>query len=54
MNIHKNARLTPHGRAEVVRQVVTLGCSARRVAREAAVSRTTVLKWSAGRAPASR
>jgi transposase InsO family protein len=44
MNIHKNARLTPHGRAEVIRQV-GLGRSARRVAREAAVSDTTVLKW---------
>jgi hypothetical protein len=29
MNIHKNARLTPHGRAEVVRQVLELGRSAR-------------------------
>jgi transposase InsO family protein len=45
MNIHKNARLTPHGRAEVVRQVVVLGRPARRVARDAAVSGTTVLKW---------
>ena len=25
MNIHKNARLTPHGRAEVVRQVLEVG-----------------------------
>ena len=31
MTIHKNARLTPHGRAEVVREVVGLGRSARRV-----------------------
>ena len=45
MNIHKNARLTPHGRAEVIRQVVTLGRSARRVGRDAAVSATTVRKW---------
>ena len=45
MNIHKNARLTPHGRAEVIRQVVVLGRSARRVGRDAAVSSTTVLKW---------
>ena len=44
MNIHKNARLTPHGRAEVIRQVA-LGRSARRVGRDAAVSGTTVLKW---------
>ena len=45
MNIHKNARLTPHGRAEVIRQVLALGRSARRVGRDAAVSATTVLKW---------
>jgi transposase InsO family protein len=45
MNIHKNARLTPHGRAQVIRQVVVLGHSARRVGREAAVSATTVRKW---------
>jgi transposase InsO family protein len=45
MNIHKNARLTPHGRAEVIRQVVTLGRSARRVGRDARVSETTVRKW---------
>lgn len=45
MNIHKNARLTPHGRAEVIRQVLALGHSARRVGRGAAVSATTVRKW---------
>lgn len=45
MNIHKNARLTPHGRAEVIRQVLAGGRSARQVGREAAVSATTVLKW---------
>lgn len=45
MNIHKNARLTPHGRAEVIRQVVTFGRSTRRVGRETAVSATTVRKW---------
>ena len=36
MNIHKNARLTPHGRAEVVRLVLEDGQSARAVARDAA------------------
>ena len=45
MNIHKNARLTPHGRAEVIRQVVALGRSGRRVGRDASVSETTVRKW---------
>jgi transposase InsO family protein len=45
MNIHKNARLTPHGRAEVVREVVGLGRSARRVSRTARVCEKTVRKW---------
>jgi transposase InsO family protein len=45
MNIHKNARLTPHGRAEVVRQVMSEGRSARQVAGNLAVSGTTILKW---------
>jgi len=45
MNVHKNARLTPHGRAEVVRRVVELGESARAVARRAHVTEKTVRKW---------
>lgn len=45
MNIHKNARLTPHGRAEVARQVLKLGRSARRAGREVRVSDRTVRKW---------
>ena len=45
MNIHKNARLTPHGRAEVIRQVLELRRSARQVGRAGAGSDTTVLKW---------
>src|SRR5262245_21899963 len=45
MNIHKNARLTPHGRAEVVRQVRELGRSARRAGREARITEKTVRKW---------
>ena len=45
MNIHKNARLTPHGRAEVVRQVREGGRSARAVAREAKTTEKTVRKW---------
>jgi transposase InsO family protein len=46
MNIHKNARLTPHGRAEVARRVES-GESARHVARGADVSEKTVRKWTA-------
>jgi transposase-like protein len=45
MNIHKNARLTPRGRAEVVRQVLELGRSARRAGREARITEKTVRKW---------
>jgi transposase InsO family protein len=45
MNIHKNARLTPHGRGEIVRDVVDLGRSARAVSRTARVCEKTVRKW---------
>ena len=45
MNIHKNARLTPRGRAEVVRRVVEGGESARQVARGADTTEKTVRKW---------
>jgi transposase InsO family protein len=45
MNIHKNARLTPHGRAEIVRQVREGGVSARGAARAARTSEKTVRKW---------
>ena len=45
MNIHKNARLTPHGRAGIVRDVVELGRSARAVSRTARVCEKTVRKW---------
>ena len=44
MNIHQNARLTPQGRAEVVRQVGA-GASARAVARAAHTTEKTVRKW---------
>ena len=54
MNIHKNARLTPHGRAEMVRQVCEAGRSARAVAREAKVTEKTVRKWVRAPRPASR
>ena len=45
MNIHKNARLTPHGRAEVVRDVRDHGHAARAVARTRGISEKTVRKW---------
>ena len=45
MNIHKNARLTPHGRAEIVRDVVERGRSARAVSRSVRVCEKTVRKW---------
>ena len=45
MNIHEKARLTPHGRAGIVRDVVELGRSARTVSRTARVCEKTVRKW---------
>lgn len=51
MNIHKNARLTLHGRAEAVRRVTQLGHSARQVARALHTTDATVRKW-VGRAGA--
>jgi transposase InsO family protein len=45
MNVHKNASLTPRGRAEVVRRVVDGGQSARQVAREVRTTEKTVRKW---------
>ena len=45
MNIHKNARLTPHGRAEVVREVRDHDRSARAVGRARGISEKTVRKW---------
>ena len=45
MNIHKNARLTPQGRAEVARRVRDGGVSARQVARETHTTEKTVRKW---------
>jgi transposase InsO family protein len=47
MNIHKNARLTPHGRAEVVRRVLEGGVSARAAAHAAHTTEKTVRKWMA-------
>jgi transposase InsO family protein len=45
MNIHQNARLTPQGRAEVVRQVRDGHASARAVARAVHTTEKTVRKW---------
>jgi len=45
MNIHKNARLTPHSRAELVRRVRVEGQAARAVATALGVSAKTVRKW---------
>jgi transposase InsO family protein len=44
MDIHKNARLTPHGRAWIVRQVEN-GQTFKAVARAAGVCSRTVRKW---------
>lgn len=45
MNIHKNARLTVHGRAEAVRRVTQREQSARQVARALQTTERTVRKW---------
>ena len=45
MNIHKNARLTIHSRAELVRRVVVEGQSAASVAAALGVTIKTVRKW---------
>lgn len=45
MNIHKNARLTPHSRAELVRRVLIERQPPMSVATDMGVSRRTVRKW---------
>lgn len=45
MNVHKSARLTPAGRALLVRRVVEEGLSAREVALAMGVSVRTAYKW---------
>jgi transposase InsO family protein len=45
MNIHKNARLTPRGRAELVRRVLVEGQAPMAVATAMGVSVKTVRKW---------
>jgi len=45
MDIHKNARLTPHSRAELVRRVVSQGQMPKAVATAFGVCPRTVRKW---------
>jgi len=45
MNIHRNARTTPHSRAEMVRRVLVEHQTAKAVATAFAVSAPTVAKW---------
>jgi len=45
MNVHKNARLTVHSRAELVRRVLVEGQSAKAVATAFGVAAKTVAKW---------
>ena len=45
MDIHQNARLTPHGRAELVRRVLLEGQAPRAVAAALGVDVKTVSKW---------
>ena len=45
MNIHKNARLTPHSRAELVRRVLGEGQAPKAVATAFGVSTKTVSNW---------
>jgi len=45
MNIHKNARLTPHSRAELVRRVLVEGQAPMAVATAMGVTLKTVHKW---------
>ena len=45
MDIHQNARLTPHGRAELVRRVLVRGQTPKVVATALGVNVKTVSKW---------
>ena len=45
MDIHKNARLTPHGRADLVQRVLIEGQTPRAVATALGVTTRTVRKW---------
>lgn len=45
MDVHKNARLTPKGREEMVRAVVDGGLSKAGAARQCHTTPKTVAKW---------
>ena len=45
MNVHKNAKLTPRGRAEIVRRVLDLGQTPKAVATAFGVCERAVRKW---------
>ena len=45
MNVHQNARLTPHSRADLVRRVVVEGQTPKAVAAAFGVPVKTVRKW---------
>ncbi|WP_456256868.1 leucine zipper domain-containing protein, partial [Campylobacter jejuni] len=45
MNVHKNARLTPSGRAVMVSRIEDEGWPVRRAAQAAGVSRRTAHRW---------
>lgn len=45
MNVHKNARLTPRGRALMVSQIIDEGWSLAASARASGVSERTARKW---------
>ena len=45
MDIHKNARLTPHSRGELVRRVLVEGQTAKSVATAFGLCPKTVSKW---------
>ena len=45
MNVHKNAKLTPRGRAEIVRRVIDQGQTPTSVATDVGVCERTVRKW---------
>jgi transposase InsO family protein len=47
MDIHQNARLTPHGRAELVRRVLVVGQAPKAVAAAFGINLKTVNKWCA-------
>ncbi|MBB3344111.1 leucine zipper domain-containing protein, partial [Luteimonas sp. RC10] len=45
MNLHKHARLTPHGRALLVRRILHEGLRVEEAAQACGVSARTAYKW---------